>query len=138
MANVLFTTYCNRNCVYCFAKGKVDLNKEKGDPSKNLSMQGLEQIIAFYKKSQLRRFVVLGGEPTLHPQFTALMDRVIAEPSFKSIIVFTNGLLPPTVLDYFANKADNRLRIALNLNAPDVYPQASGTISTIPLRRLEK
>ena len=124
MANVLFTTYCNRNCVYCFAKGKVDLNKEKGDPSKNLSLQGLEQIIAFYKKSQLRRFVVLGGEPTLHPQFTVLMDRVIAEPNFKSIIVFTNGLLPPTVLDYFANQADDRLRIALNLNAPDIYPSS--------------
>ena len=122
MANILLTTYCNRNCSYCFAKGKVDLGKEKGDPSKNLSMDALEKIIAFYKKSMLHRFVMLGGEPTLHPQFTALLSRVFKEPSFKCILVFTNGLIPPEALDYLAGKPDDRLQIAMNLNAPDDYP----------------
>ena len=123
MANVLLTTYCNRNCAYCFAQGKVDLNRDKGDPSKNLSMDALEKIISFYKRSLLRRFSILGGEPTLHPQFTTLLDRVLAEPSFKMVLVFTNGLIPEPVLDYLENQQDDRLQIALNFNAPSVYPQ---------------
>jgi radical SAM protein with 4Fe4S-binding SPASM domain len=122
MANILFTTYCNRNCSYCFAKDKVDLGKDKGDPSKNLSLDALERIVAFYKRSLLKRIVVLGGEPTLNPNFTTLMDRIFAEPSFKTIMVFTNGLMPDNVLDYLSSHKDKRLKIAMNLNAPGDYP----------------
>lgn len=122
MANILFTTYCNRNCAYCFAKDKVDLGKDKGDPSKNLSLDALERIIAFYKRSHLKRFVVLGGEPTLNPNFITLMDRIFSEPSFKTILVFSNGLIPTKVLDYLSEHPDKRLKIAMNLNAPDQYP----------------
>ena len=122
MANVLFTTYCNRNCAYCFAKDKVDLGKDKGDPSKNISPEALEKIIAFYKKSMLPRFVILGGEPTLHPQFTKLLDRVLEESSFQSILVFTNGIMPDNVLAYLGGCTDKRLKIAMNLNAPNQYP----------------
>jgi radical SAM protein with 4Fe4S-binding SPASM domain len=136
MANILFTTYCNRNCPYCFAKGKVDLGKDKGDPSKNISPAALEKIIAFYKKSMLRRFVILGGEPTLHPSFTPLLQRVLAEPDFKSVLVFTNGLIPPGVEDDLAAIEDKRLRLAMNLNAPDAYPVEQQTRIAQTLSRL--
>jgi len=121
MANVLFTTYCNRNCSYCFAKGKVDLGRDTGDPLKNLGLPALEKIIQFYKLSQLRRFVVLGGEPTLNPDFISLIDRITLEPSFKSIMIFTNGLMPEKVLDYLARHPDDRLKIAMNFNEPNDY-----------------
>jgi organic radical activating enzyme len=121
MANILFTTYCNRNCSYCFAKGKVDLNRDTGDPSKNLSLEALEQIIDFYNRSLLKRIAVLGGEPTLNPDFTALMDRIFDEPSFKSVMLFTNGVIPDKALTYLADHEDPRLKIAMNLNAPDSY-----------------
>ncbi len=121
MANVLFTTYCNRNCCYCFARDKVDLGQERGDSSKNLSMEGLEKIIRFYHRSQLTRFVVLGGEPTLHPAFNQMIDRILAERDFKSIMIFTNGLMPENVLGYLSGNPDSRLRIALNLNFSDDY-----------------
>ncbi|MBE9551328.1 MAG: radical SAM protein, partial [Proteobacteria bacterium] len=117
MANVLFTSYCNRNCPYCFARDKVDLGRDQGDPSKNLSMESLEKIISFYKRSQLTRFVVLGGEPTLHPNFERMIDRVLAERDFKSAMIFTNGLMPENVLNYLSINPDPRLRIALNLNS---------------------
>jgi radical SAM protein with 4Fe4S-binding SPASM domain len=127
MANILFTTYCNRNCSYCFAKGKVDLGRDKGDPSKNLSLDALNKIIDFYKNSLLKRIVVLGGEPTLNPDFITLMDRIFTEQSFKAVMVFTNGIMPDKVLDYLADHPDQRLKIALNLNAPSSYPQDQQT-----------
>jgi len=121
MANILFTTYCNRNCSYCFAMDKVDLGQEKGDPSKNLNMVDLEKIIDFYQRSQLSRFVVLGGEPTLNHDFNGMIDRLLKEREFKSVMIFTNGLMPENVLDYLSCNPDSRLRIALNLNHPDDY-----------------
>ena len=122
MANILFTTYCNRNCAYCFAMDKVELGKEKGDPSKNISLDALEKILAFYKKSLLRRFVILGGEPTLHPKFITLLNRVLGESFFKSILVFTNGLIHQEVINELCKIKDKRLKLAVNLNAPDAYP----------------
>jgi len=119
MANVLFTTYCNRQCAYCFAKDKLDLEREQADSQKNLSMAGLEEIIAFYKRSQLRRFVVIGGEPTLHPDFNRMIDRILEEPEFKAVIIFSNGLMPQSVRDHLAGISDPRVRIALNLNPPE-------------------
>lgn len=124
MANILLTTYCNRNCSYCFAQGKVDLDKDKGDPSKNMSIEALEKIIAFYKKSMLRRFVILGGEPTLHPEFPILLERVCQEPFFKSILIFTNGVIPQKALTWLSKSKDPRLTLALNLNAPADYSAA--------------
>ena len=84
-------------------------------------MEGLEKIIRFYQRSQLTRFVVLGGEPTLHPAFNQMIDRILTERDFKSIIIFTNGLMPENVLAYLSGNTDPRLRIALNLNASDDY-----------------
>jgi radical SAM protein with 4Fe4S-binding SPASM domain len=121
MANILFTTYCNRNCSYCFAKSKVDLNRDTGDPSKNLNRDNLEKIIRFYKQSLLTRIAVLGGEPTLNPDFIPLMDRIFAEPSFKSVMLFTNGVIPDKALTYLAGHRDQRLKIAMNLNSPGDY-----------------
>ena len=122
MANILFTTYCNRNCSYCFAKSKVDLNRDSGDPSKNLNLSNLEKIIAFYQRSLLKRITVLGGEPTLNPDFIPLMDRIFAEPGFRTVMLFTNGVIPEKALAYLADNQDSRLKVAMNLNAPHHYP----------------
>ncbi len=138
MANILFTTYCNRNCSYCFAKGKVDLGKDTGDPSKNLSLEALNQIIAFYKQSLLKRIVVLGGEPTLNPEFIPLMDRIFAEPSFKAVMVFTNGIIPDNALKYLSNHKDERLKIAMNLNAPGNYPSDQQAAINLAMASLGK
>jgi radical SAM protein with 4Fe4S-binding SPASM domain len=136
MANVLFTTYCNRNCAYCFAKGKVDLGQDQGNPSKNINSDALQKIIRFFKRSQLTRFVVLGGEPTLNPEFPVLIDRILIEKEFKSVMIFTNGLIPEDVVGYLAGHPDPRIRIALNLNAPDSYPAGQWKHITTTMKAL--
>ncbi len=117
MANVLFTTYCNRNCSYCFAQSKVDQGKDHGDPSRHLSMQGLEKVLRFYRSSLLCRFVILGGEPTLHPDFERMIDRILQEKELESIIIFSNGLMPGKVIKYLCAQNDPRVKVALNLNS---------------------
>jgi radical SAM protein with 4Fe4S-binding SPASM domain len=87
----------------------------------NLSDEHLEEIISFFLRSQFTTFTVLGGEPTLHPRFAPMMDRILAEESFKSIIVFTNGVISDSALSFLATARDPRLQVALNLNAPGEY-----------------
>lgn len=139
MANVLFTTYCNRNCKYCFARSKVNLDEEYGDPSRNLSFENLEKIIRFYKASLLNRFVVLGGEPTLHPDFPRMIDRILEEKEFESLVIFSNGLMPERVLEYLRTNSDSRLAIAMNLNSeanhtPAQWSQVNNTMKTLGKR----
>jgi len=124
MANVLFTTYCNRNCSYCFAKEKVVLGRDRGDASKNMSIEALGHVIEFYRRNMLRRFVILGGEPTLHPNFNQMIDLVSSESFLKSISIFTNGLMPKNTLAYLVINPDPRIRIALNLNSPDNHTKS--------------
>lgn len=116
MANILLTTYCNRKCKYCFAQSKVELGKQSGDASRNMSMENFEKVIGFFKESRLKKFSILGGEPTLHPEFNAMVDRVLREKEFKNVVIFSNGLMPRSVLKHLCKNDDARIRVALNLN----------------------
>lgn len=136
MANVLFTSYCNRQCAYCFARDKVDLGAERGGAARNLTLEGLERVIGFARRSGLRRFVILGGEPTLHPQFAGLLRRVLREPSFRWVIVFSNGLMPGPALECLASCEDPRLRVVINLHAPGEDPPQERARTDEALRRL--
>lgn len=136
MANVLLTTYCNRNCRYCFARSKVNLENDHGDASRNMSFEDLEKIIAFYKSSLLDRFVILGGEPTLHPEFPRMIDRVLEEKTFESVVIFSNGLMPERALNYLENNKDPRLAVAMNLNCeadhtPAQWRQVNHTMKSL-------
>lgn len=139
MANVLFTTYCNRNCSYCFAQSKIDQGKNRGDESRHLSMQGLEKVLQFYKSSLLYRFVILGGEPTLNPEFDRMVDRILREKELESVIIFSNGLMPEKVLKYLCAQNDPRVRVALNLNSeenhtPSQWRQVNKTMKALGRR----
>jgi radical SAM protein with 4Fe4S-binding SPASM domain len=117
----------------------MDQGQGPGSASKDLGIQNLEKIIQFYQKSQLTRFVILGGEPTLHPCFDQMLTRVLAEPEFKSVMIFSNGLMPEKVLEYLSMNPDPRIQIAMNLNAPEYHTdsqwfQALHTMKTLGKR----
>jgi cyclic pyranopterin phosphate synthase len=101
-------------------------------------MRNLETIIGFYMQSQLDRFVVLGGEPTLNPDFKPMIDRILQE-DFKAVVIFTNGLMPDDVLTYLSNHDDPRVGIALNLNnqadhSPAEWTQVNNTMKALGKR----
>ena len=63
MGNVLLTNYCNRRCKYCFAQEKITFEDGgKVDESRRfLSLEDLETIIAFFKRSACSQVGLLGG-----------------------------------------------------------------------------
>jgi organic radical activating enzyme len=119
MPNILLTNYCNQQCPYCFAQQRLWQDK---DQPRNLSLAELERIIHFLKQSEIKEFSLLGGEPTLHPEFKQLAQKVLDEGF--SLTIFTNGLMPPEVSGYLAEIDKEKLHIVVNINHPDDTPPA--------------
>jgi len=127
MPNILITNYCNRACPYCFAKEKIRKQGKGIDHTRlSITLEDVDYIIKFLKKSKHHLFSILGGEPTLHPQFTYIVDQALKNG--LKVRIFTNGLLNKKKQKYLFR---NNIDIILNINEPD-------EISSAPLKKLEK
>lgn len=113
MANIAVTERCNRSCSYCFASLSTE-RKSHEDTSMSLSI--FRDTMKLMKRSGIKEIRLLGGEPTLHPQFNNLLDEALANQF--NIMVFTGGLVPNSVLDKLANIDTNRLFVLLNVVLP--------------------
>ncbi len=109
--NIMLNNYCNLNCSYCFAncdpKNKAEITDDN-----------YGYIIDFFKKSAHVDLRLLGGEPTLHPNFEKWVNQGIDDPFFRRIQIFTNGI----ALDHTLSRSivDNKVSFLINLNGPDV------------------
>ena len=122
MGNVLLTNYCNRRCKYCFAQEKITFEDGgKVDESRRfLSLEDLETIIAFFKRSACSQVGLLGGEPTLHPDFAAIIDRWVVE-GFR-VKLFSNGMMPDSALERLCRFDPEQVLTVINVNSPDDAP----------------
>jgi len=114
--NIFFTNLCNRNCPYCFAQDKIAGDKRK--PS-FLLLKELGQIVAFLKKSRETSVGIVGGEPTLHPDFQRLMSFVLAQG--MEVVMFSNGIIREDVVDFLKRNAFGNLTILLNMRPLRTY-----------------
>ena len=113
MSNIILNTDCNRQCVYCFSNGG---GKEK----KQMSLDTLTTVCDFFERSRKRKLNVLGGEPSLHPQFDLFIEYLLSRDFV--VHVFTNGMLSPTALEAVKTSVANRkathrqLKFIVNVN----------------------
>lgn len=75
---------CNLRCYWCYAK---DL---KFSSSENMSAEVLETSVSFLKGLPLNTIILIGGEPTIHPNFLDIVAAVY-QAGFKTFLV-TNSL----------------------------------------------
>jgi sulfatase maturation enzyme AslB (radical SAM superfamily) len=117
--NIVFTDYCNKSCPYCFAKNKLALGKN----SKRgyISLRNLKIVIDFLKRSKINEVKVMGGEPTLHPQFKKALSLLI-EHGLHAMI-FSNGLIKQDILSFLNSLDANKWSMLLNIHVPRSYRQ---------------
>lgn len=111
MANIIFTNYCNLNCQYCFA-GKI-----KQENPQNITEQQLTTILNWLGSTPsfiLNKIGIIGGEPTLHPQFINRIEQLtdFLEQKQISAQLFTNGL---TISSYL-NCLNDKYTLLININ----------------------
>ncbi|OGW29868.1 MAG: hypothetical protein A2X56_05465 [Nitrospirae bacterium GWC2_57_13] len=120
MANILLTQRCVRSCPYCFAKEHMSRSALEA----TLSWEDLIYLADLIQISGEHRVSLLGGEPTIHPEFVNyvayLLERKIG------ITVFTSGIVPPRTLEdmtsAFRQIPEQRLSFVCNLNDPHLSP----------------
>lgn len=79
---IYLTESCNANCKHCFNKDiREDLHM---DYSKAID------LFNYLKKNSVDILKMMGGEPTIHPQFLKLYS--LSQKKFKGVKLFTNGL----------------------------------------------
>ncbi|MBN1597078.1 MAG: radical SAM/SPASM domain-containing protein [Bacteroidales bacterium] len=117
MANILLTERCVRACPYCFAKEHMDSSS-----SSELNWDNLIYIADFLEASNERKVSLLGGEPSIHPDFVDYTTYLI-ERNFH-VNVFTSGIMSEDKLSecksYLAKYTKEKLTFTCNLNHPDI------------------
>ena len=95
--NLIITQICNRACPYCFAQSRAR-GEERGEAAPPfMSQDNFRFCLRFALRSGVQTLQVLGGEPTLHPEFADLLEMAAAEG--MDARVFTNGLWPDAVCE---------------------------------------
>jgi len=116
MANLLLTEKCVRSCPYCFAKEYLKESKES-----LLSWENLIYIADLFEASNEKHLSLLGGEPTLHPDFIDFV-MYLHQRNFK-INVFTSGIMSDeklkTAQKYLSNIPVENLSFVCNYNHPN-------------------
>ena len=101
---------CNKNCSFCFA------DYMKYDTMQFMSMDLIENILS--KKSsesdedKTNPLFIAGGEPTLHPNFSDILDMCKRKNLYFGI--FSNLIFNQRVLDSIISHKDNILGIGVN------------------------
>ncbi len=116
MANLSITATCNRNCTYCFAR---DLFARREQPIANMSPETFEHALDFLERSNIDQARLLGGEPTLHPDFPWFAAKVVDRG--LRLLVFSNGLMPQAALQCLARMSDERTAVLVNVNSPEEW-----------------
>jgi MoaA/NifB/PqqE/SkfB family radical SAM enzyme len=113
MANILLTDYCNQNCPYCFAKKMMDGGKN------HISVENFKKAVDYLEANHVGRIGLIGGEPTLHPEFFRLLDYVMEKD--LQVQLFTNGIMNKKTSAGLSGYDPDKVIILLNLNDGNSY-----------------
>lgn len=120
MPNIMLTYRCNLNCSYCFANEFVNHSRT------DISMSNFDKAIRFLTASGPTHVGLIGGEPTLHPEFKLILEKLINNRDITSVTIYTNGIL----LDKFINQLVHpKFRILVNCNAPTMIGERNFDIT---------
>jgi sulfatase maturation enzyme AslB (radical SAM superfamily) len=126
--NVLVTSKCNRRCPYCFAASRISYGETAGAPAReaprNISREDFRKAVEFTKTGGIPLLGILGGEPSLHPEFVGLLDDAMQQKLEAK--VFTNGVWRERDVEAVKERAKDesyRLRLVVNVNHPDITPE---------------
>lgn len=118
--NVLLTNRCVRSCPYCFASKYM----AAADAHTFLCWEDLIYIADLHMRSGERCMSLLGGEPTLHPEFIDFVLYLLHRA--LNVRVFTSGILSNDLLaelDLVLRGVPlDRVSFTCNLNDPSLSP----------------
>ena len=112
MANICLTSACNRSCPYCFA---LDAHGRNAPATSHMPMLTFLKALEFLKRSNISQARLLGGEPTLHPDFEK-MARAALKQGF-GLLIFSNGHMADETVSFLSTIPDKKMTLLINLSS---------------------
>ena len=130
MPNLMLTNWCNYQCSYCFG---MDFMAPK-IAKQNMSQATFAGIIEWLSKTPgVKSIHLMGGEPTLHPDFEWFAEYLLARDF--NITIFSN-LATKQALLYAQKLADLPVTWVVNINPPDTWNENNKQRITAALQTL--
>ncbi len=138
MANISVSARCNLRCRYCFAAPTM---AAVPPPERFLDLDEFERRLDFLERSGISEARLIGGEPTLHPQFPELVARALER--LDRVVVFTNGCIPDRSMEVLMDLDPDRCTTLVNMTTydgdgigPFVHHRRARTLSSLGPRAL--
>jgi uncharacterized radical SAM superfamily Fe-S cluster-containing enzyme len=124
------TDHCNLRCPTCYAASGPERLTHK---PLNVIEHMLDAIVANEGEPDIVQ--ISGGEPTLHPEFFAILDAAKKRP-IRHLMVNTNGIRIAQEPDFVARLAAYRPGIEVYLQFDSFKPEALHNLRGADLRRI--
>jgi tetraether lipid synthase len=132
LALIEINEHCNLTCPVCFADSSPSRDK-------HLPLPVIERMVDALVASEGEPDLVQlsGGEPTLHPEFFAVLDAVRARP-VRHVMVNTNGLRIAREPDFAARLAEQKRGLEIYLQFDSLRRDALMELRGADLRRVRQ
>lgn len=104
---IYLTENCNASCAWCF-------NKNTRNPELDMDTEKIKKLIDYLSEHKLRKLRIMGGEPTLHPDFVEIWNYALGK--FPKMTLFTNGTDKEKLMKI---NIDDNIGINFNFNFVD-------------------
>lgn len=111
MANLSIANVYNLKCPYCFAA--TYMADQVILPF--IGFDAFSQYLDFLTASGFDQARLIGSEPTLHPQFSKLVETALARGF--TILLFSQGLISERFLNFLTSLPAEKVQILIDMNA---------------------
>ncbi|MGY4317303.1 radical SAM protein [Bradyrhizobium sp. JR3.5] len=132
LALIEITEHCNLTCPVCFAESSPA--RLSFTPLAKIEKM-LDALVASEGEPDLVQ--ISGGEPTLHPDFFAILDAVRARP-IRHVMINTNGLRIAREPDFVAELAENKRGLEVYLQFDSLKREALVNLRGADLRKIRQ
>jgi uncharacterized radical SAM superfamily Fe-S cluster-containing enzyme len=132
LALIEITEHCNLTCPVCFAESSPARTSFASLPTIE---KMLDALVASEGEPDLLQ--ISGGEPTLHPDFFAILDAVRARP-IRHVTINTNGLRIAREPDFVARLAENKRGLEVYLQFDSLQRDALINLRGADLRKIRQ
>jgi len=109
------TIRCNSRCLMC--------DFWKNQNGEELSVREIQNVADSAEKLNIKKFVISGGEPLLHPDFTSIVKAL--KKTKAKLSLATNGIMLEEYAPFIA-KSFSTVFVSLDGGDPEVYKKVRG------------
>ena len=112
MPNLILTYRCNNACPFCF--------NDNRELQSDLTLSAFEKMLPFIHSFKRDSINIVGGEPTLNPDFIPILTSLLDED--LRVTIFSNGRDSDSTSSLLQNTLQGNFSFCVNRTSPELTP----------------